>query len=161
MAQQGLSDCCKFKTYTYHIMGGKQQRHLHGNNCNTTSGSSSHCMQRMASSLSYSVHSKSWRCTASVECPLHDAWVDSMENKLLPCSMFPLSTSTRWPRKRQKPVRLGTWWCRKSCHNWLMLSSKLPSGFRLQILLGFTLIAFPEQVEPARQQVGLNLVTFS
>ena len=29
------------------------------------------------------------RCTARMECPLHDAWVDSMENKLLPMQYVP------------------------------------------------------------------------
>ena len=94
----------------------KQQRHLHGNNCNTTSGSSSECMQRMASSLLYSVHSKSSCCTASMECPLHDAWVDSMENKLLPMQYVPTLHINKVTKEKAKA---STTW-----H--LVMSQKLP-----------------------------------
>ena len=93
MAQQGLSDCCKFETYMYHYSyhGSESNKDI----CmattitNITSGSNSKCMQSMASLLSYSVHSKSLRCAARMKCPLQDAWVDSMENKLSPMQYVP------------------------------------------------------------------------
>ena len=96
-----------------------------------------------------------------MECPLHDAWVDSMENKLLPMQYVPTLHINKVTKEKAKA---STTW-----H--LVMSQKLPQLAYVKSRAAFGIStpdfvrvysdSFPEQVEPAKQQVGLNSVTFS